>query len=56
MWLVVGLIASALTYRFIENPIRFAKALTTRVSASLLMGAVLILELMGFAQGMILSH
>ena len=56
MWLVVALIASALSYRFVENPIRFAKALTSRASASLLMGAVLILELLGFAQGMILSH
>ena len=56
VWLVVALAASALSYRFVENPIRFARTLVTRASASLVMGAVLIIELLGFAQAMILTH
>jgi peptidoglycan/LPS O-acetylase OafA/YrhL len=54
--LLVAVVASAVTYRLVENPIRRAKLLTSRTGLSLALGAVLILGTVFIAQCFIASH
>jgi peptidoglycan/LPS O-acetylase OafA/YrhL len=54
--LLLAVIASALTYRLVENPIRHARTLTSRTGLSLAIGAVLILGTVVIAQGFIATH
>lgn len=56
LWLCVALGASMLTYRLVENPIRFSKPLVKRAWLSLAMGAVLIATSLGVAQWLISTH
>jgi peptidoglycan/LPS O-acetylase OafA/YrhL len=56
LWLFAALGATTVTYRFVENPIRFAKPLTRSARLSLLMGVVLIMTLLGVSQWLIHSH
>jgi peptidoglycan/LPS O-acetylase OafA/YrhL len=54
--LLLAVIASALTYRLVENPIRRARTLTSRTGLSLAIGAALILGTVIIAQGFIAAH
>jgi peptidoglycan/LPS O-acetylase OafA/YrhL len=54
--LLLAVIASALTYRLVENPIRRARTLTSRTGLSLAIGAALILGTVVIAQGFIATH
>jgi peptidoglycan/LPS O-acetylase OafA/YrhL len=56
LWLLIALIASMLTYRLIENPIRFSKPLIRMTWLSLTLGAVLILASLGVSQLLINTH
>jgi peptidoglycan/LPS O-acetylase OafA/YrhL len=54
--LFLAVIASALTYRLVENPIRRARFLTSRTGLSLAFGAALILGTVFVAQWFIATH
>jgi peptidoglycan/LPS O-acetylase OafA/YrhL len=54
--LLVAVVASALTYRLVENPVRRAPFLASRTGLSLAVGAVLILGTVFVAQCFIAAH
>jgi peptidoglycan/LPS O-acetylase OafA/YrhL len=54
--LVIAVVACALSYRLIENPVRRARVLTSRTGLSLAMGAALILGTIVVAQWQIAAH
>jgi peptidoglycan/LPS O-acetylase OafA/YrhL len=54
--LLLAVIASALSYRLVENPIRRARVLTSRKGLSLAIGAALILGTILIAQCFIATH
>jgi peptidoglycan/LPS O-acetylase OafA/YrhL len=54
--LLAAVIASALTYRLVENPVRRAPFLTSRTGLSLAVGAALILGTVFIAQCFIATH
>jgi peptidoglycan/LPS O-acetylase OafA/YrhL len=54
--LLLALAATALTYRFIENPVRRARVLATRTGLTLALGAVLIVVTVATAQWQIATH
>jgi peptidoglycan/LPS O-acetylase OafA/YrhL len=51
-----GVIASAVTYQLLENPVRRAPLLVKRTGLSLTVGAVLIVGTIAIAQGFIATH
>jgi peptidoglycan/LPS O-acetylase OafA/YrhL len=54
--LLLTILASALTYRLVENPIRRARSLATRPGVSLAVGAALIAITIALAQWLIAHH
>jgi peptidoglycan/LPS O-acetylase OafA/YrhL len=54
--LLIAVIASALSYRLVENPIRRARVLTSRIGLSLAIGAALIVGTILLAQCFIATH
>jgi peptidoglycan/LPS O-acetylase OafA/YrhL len=56
LWVLVAVVAAALSFRFIENPIRKSTYLQQRPLASVAMGLVLIGLTIGLAQWQISSH
>jgi peptidoglycan/LPS O-acetylase OafA/YrhL len=54
--LVIALVASAITYRLVENPVRFAKPLRRSAPLSIAMGAALIVCSLGVSQALIDGH
>jgi peptidoglycan/LPS O-acetylase OafA/YrhL len=54
--LLMAVVASALSYRLVENPVRRARVLTSRTGLSLAMGAVLIVGTIAVAQWQIGTH
>jgi peptidoglycan/LPS O-acetylase OafA/YrhL len=54
--LLIAVIASALSYRLVENPIRRARVLTSRTGLSLAIGAALIVGTILLAQCFIATH
>ena len=55
-WILLAVVASAITYRLVENPVRRARVLTSRTGLSLAVGAVLIVGTIAVAQWQIASH
>jgi peptidoglycan/LPS O-acetylase OafA/YrhL len=53
---LLAVLASALTYRLVENPIRGSRFLTPRTGFSLAMGVTLVAITIHVAQWMIASH
>jgi peptidoglycan/LPS O-acetylase OafA/YrhL len=56
MWVLVAIVAAALSYRFIENPVRRSTYLSKRPLVSVAMGIALILITIGIAQWQISAH
>ena len=54
--LLLALVASAISYRLIENPFRYARVLTRRTGLTLAIGAILIVSAVGIAQWQIATH
>jgi peptidoglycan/LPS O-acetylase OafA/YrhL len=54
--LLLAVIASALTYRLVENPVRRARTLALKTGLSLTMGALLIIGTIALAQWQIATH
>jgi peptidoglycan/LPS O-acetylase OafA/YrhL len=54
--LFAAFIASAVTYRFVENPVRHARVLASRTGLTLAIGAVLIVSTIAAAQWQIATH
>jgi peptidoglycan/LPS O-acetylase OafA/YrhL len=54
--LLIAVVASALSYRLVENPIRRARVLRSRTGLSLAIGAALILGTIAVAQWQIATH
>jgi len=54
--LLVAVVACALSYQLVENPLRRARFLTTRTWLSLAMGAMLIVGTIAVAQWQIATH
>ncbi len=55
-WVLLTIVASALTYRLVENPVRRAKVLTKRTGLSLATGVLLVALTIFLAQWQIASH
>ena len=56
MWVLVAIVAAALSYRFIENPVRRSTYLSKRPLVSVALGIALILITIGIAQWQISAH
>ena len=56
LWVAVAVVLSVLTLRLVENPIRFARRLTSSTTATLLLGAVLIGATFGLCAWEIYRH
>jgi peptidoglycan/LPS O-acetylase OafA/YrhL len=54
--LLLAVVASALTYRFLENPVRRAPLLASRTGLSLALGAALVVGTVFLAQCFIATH
>lgn len=54
--LLLTIVASTLTYRLVENPVRRARSLTARPRLSLAVGAALITVTIALAQSLIVQH
>jgi peptidoglycan/LPS O-acetylase OafA/YrhL len=54
--ILLAIVASAMTFRFVENPVRRAHVLSSRPILSLAIGATLILGTIAVAQAQIASH
>jgi peptidoglycan/LPS O-acetylase OafA/YrhL len=54
--LVLAVVASALTYRLVENPVRRAKFLASRTRLSLVIGVALMVSTIFIAQCFIATH
>ena len=54
--LLLATTATAITYRLIENPVRHARVLATRIGLTLTVGAVLVIATVGTAQWLIANH
>jgi peptidoglycan/LPS O-acetylase OafA/YrhL len=54
--LLIAVLAAALSYRWVENPVRHARVLTSRTGLSLAMGAMLIAGTIAVAQWQIATH
>ena len=55
-WVLLTIVASAITYRLVENPVRRARMLTQRTGWTLVLGLVLIGATLFLAQWQIASH
>ena len=55
-WVLLTVVASAITYRLVENPVRRAKVLAPRTGLSLLIGVILVGLTIFLAQWQIVSH
>jgi peptidoglycan/LPS O-acetylase OafA/YrhL len=55
-WVLLTVVASAVTYRLVENPVRRARLLVSRTGLTLLMGALLVAITIFLAQSQIASH
>jgi peptidoglycan/LPS O-acetylase OafA/YrhL len=55
-WVLLTVVASAITYRLVENPVRRARVLTSRTGLSLTLGALLVGVTIFLAQWQIASH
>jgi peptidoglycan/LPS O-acetylase OafA/YrhL len=55
-FLAIAVVAAALSYRLVENPVRHARVLTSRTGLSLALAAVLILGTIAVAQWAIATH
>jgi peptidoglycan/LPS O-acetylase OafA/YrhL len=54
--LALATAATAITYRFLENPVRRARVLATRTRLTLTIGVVLVIVTVGMAQWQIATH
>ena len=55
-WVLLTVVASAITYRLVENPVRRAKLLASRTGLSLAIGVILVGVTIFLAQWQIASH
>ena len=55
-WVLLTVVASAITYRLVENPVRRAKLLASRTGLSLAIGVILVGLTILLAQWQIASH
>jgi peptidoglycan/LPS O-acetylase OafA/YrhL len=55
-WVLLTVVASAITYRLVENPVRRARLLASRTSLSLVIGVILVGVTIFLAQWQIASH
>ena len=55
-WVLLAVVASAITYRLVENPVRRSKLLASRTGLSLAIGAILVGLTIFLAQWQIASH
>ena len=55
-WLLLAVLASAITYRFVENPLRRSRFLAARTGTTLALGAALVVLTIAVAQWQIFTH
>ena len=55
-WVLLTVVASAITYRLVENPVRRAKLLASRTGLSLAIGVILVVVTILLAQWQLASH